>query len=262
MAWGASLGPLVLVVALLAINPVPIWGQAPSQARFISIDCGASKPYVDPVTGINWVTDANYTSVGTNVDPVPGASAFSNNSEYSTLRVFKEPRTKYCYTLPVTPNTTFLLATTFWYGNFDALNKPPIFNMAIDATAVLPIDLTNALYATAALRREYIGKSAVAATSVSVCFYQDPAALRNPFVSSLQLRLVDPGSYQTPWLDSGNFLLSFLRQDFGGDREIRYDLVPFLLKVIHLFTNHPKLNCVFCDSIKGVSCDTCNLKVL
>ncbi|KAG0629756.1 hypothetical protein M758_1G127600 [Ceratodon purpureus] len=222
MAWPASLYPLLVVVALLALNPTPTYGQSPSQANFISIDCGASKPYTDPVTGINWVTDANYTSVGTNVDSVPLAVAYSNNSEYSTLRYFNEPRKKYCYTLPVTSNTTYLLATTFYYGNYDKLNKRPIFQMAIDATEMLQIDLTDPSYATSPMRREYLGRTAVGASTLSVCFYQDPAALQTPFVSSIELRLLDYRTYEATWLTAGNFLFAFSRQDFGGDRVLRY----------------------------------------
>lgn len=166
MAWRGCFYPLVVVevvaTALLTINPAPIWGQGPSQAKFISIDCGASKPYSDPKTGIKWVTDANYTCVGTNVDPVSEAIIkFPNNSEYSTLRFFNEPRKKYCCTLPVTSNSTYLLTTTFWYENYDKLNKQPKFKMAIDATEMFAIDLTDNFYATSSMRREYVGRTTV-----------------------------------------------------------------------------------------------------
>ena len=232
MAWRASLCPLLLVLILLILNPAPTCGQAPSQAQFISIDCGATKPYTDTVRGLNWVPDTNYTSVGTNAN-IPESNAFPLNPEYSTLRYFSEPRKKFCYSLPVNTNTTYILASTFWYGNYDNLDKPPKFMMSIDATEALEIDLTGAGDANYPLRREYIGKTGLNQTTLAVCFYQDPAALQNPFVSSLELRLLNSQAYTPSWLDVGNFLTLFLRQDFGGTLSIRYNFPPFYLKVMN-----------------------------
>lgn len=225
---------VALVVTILTLSARGAWGQAPSQAGFLSIDCGAATAYTDPYTGINWVPDGNYTAVGTNVAAVAGASSTVNNTELQTLRYFKESRKKFCYELPVQSNQSYLVATTFWYGNYDGLSKPPIFNMAIDATEALSIDLTNSVYSISVMRREYVRRVAVGQATMSVCLYQDPVSLTTPFISSLELRLLDPVAYVGPWLDAGNFLFSFIRQDFGGDRTIRCASINFhaLIKLL------------------------------
>lgn len=219
--------PLIaLVVAtIVALSAKGTWGQtAPSQEGFISIDCGVTEAYTDPVTGINWLPDANFTGVGTNVDAVAGAPSTAGSSELLTLRFFKENRKKFCYELPVLSDQTYMIAATFWYGNYDGLSKPPVFNMAIDATVTVTVDLTADVYATTAMRREYIRRVAVGQTTMSVCLYPDPKSLTTPFISSLELRLLDPVAYVQPWLDEGNFLFQFLRQNFGGSTKFRFAL--------------------------------------
>jgi len=212
---------LVVATILTLTSPSAFAQSAPSQVYFLSIDCGAATAYTDPISGINWVPDTNYTSVGTNVASVPGGNATANNTEAHTLRYFKDPRKKFCYELPVQANQTYLIAASFWYGNYDALNKPPLFKMAIDATEVMDIDLSDSLWATVIKRNEYVRRVGLELTSMSVCFYQDPKSLTTPFVSSIEVRLLDPAAYDQPWIDEGNFLLSVTRQDFGGAEELR-----------------------------------------
>lgn len=213
---------LVVAAALTLTWPSVFAQSGPSQAYFLSIDCGTTTAYTDPVSGVNWVPDTNYTSVGTNVASVAGGTVTANNSEAQTLRYFEEPRKKFCYELPVEANQSYFIAASFWYGNYDGLNKPPVFNMAIDATTLMQIDLTDSVWTTIIKRIEYVRRVGVEQTSMSVCFYQDTTSMTTPFVSSIELRRLDPAAYDHPWIDEGNFLWPALRLDLGGAKALRY----------------------------------------
>ena len=92
---------------------------------FLSIDCGSSElgNYTDSVTGIQWAPDAliwpdigKWSAIAT-VNP---PSSMTDQKQYSTLRYFPSNKalnqSKFCYTLPASPNNYYLIRASFWNG--------------------------------------------------------------------------------------------------------------------------------------------------
>lgn len=103
-------------------------------AGFRNIDCGAATSSVDTVTGLTWEPDSNYISSIGKVQTVTVPTSLSTFPELNTIRFFDDSRLKNCYNLSVSDGTTYLLRATFFYGNYDNANKPPSFQLGIDAT--------------------------------------------------------------------------------------------------------------------------------
>lgn len=184
---------------------------------FISIDCGATTSYQDSITGINWVPDDNYTSVGKNFANVPGSSVY--DSAYSTLRYFDEPRGKYCYVLPGTVvGKAYMIRYSFWYGSYDNAAQPPQFDTSIDATVQWTLYSTD-FTTTGTLQYEtlYVATK----NTIDFCLIRNQTSKSNPFISSLELRTFDANTYLEPNLMNGNFYQMALRLNIGGSVDVR-----------------------------------------
>ena len=207
---------LVIIVSKICCK---LYGDLSTIAGFISIDCGATSSYVDQTTGLVWNTDTNYTSGGQNDATVPGALAYS--ASFSTLRYFPKPQ-KYCYELPgTTPNASYMIRHSYWYGNYDGLAKPPSFNVALDASLAANINVSG-------LSLPYVMEHFYKArkNSITFCLYRD-ATNSTPFISSLELRPLQTGAYEQKTLTDGNALLAPFRLNYGGNinKKIRYNYV-------------------------------------
>lgn len=184
---------------------------------FISIDCGAPAAYTDSVTGVYWVPDANYTSVGKNFANVPGSSLYAQ--AYSTLRYFDEPRGKYCYVLPGTlAGMAYMIRYSFWYGSYDNAATMPTFNVSIDATEVWNFGSSSFSNSdTTQFEHLYIATK----NTIDFCLIRDQAGGSNPFISSLELRTYEANSYEEPSLLAGNYFLKVFRLNIGGSVQVR-----------------------------------------
>ncbi|KAL6127418.1 hypothetical protein ACLB2K_070783 [Fragaria x ananassa] len=102
---------------------------------FLSIDCGGSESYTDK-NNIRWVGDDDYVHSGESL-------SVGNVSPrvISTVRVFSSLR-KNCYTIPVTAGDRILVRASFYYGNFDGGDSPPIFDLYFDATYWSRVNIT------------------------------------------------------------------------------------------------------------------------
>lgn len=99
----------------------------------LSVDCGSIKPYTDNATGICWVPDTEYIKTGTTLR---NATA-SNSLQYQTLRYFQEKQSKFCYKLPATNDTSYLVRATFF--NAGMRLKSPSFQVLIDTSTIAVI---------------------------------------------------------------------------------------------------------------------------
>ncbi|KAL3680448.1 hypothetical protein R1sor_023404 [Riccia sorocarpa] len=99
--------------------------QADPRFLVLSIDCGAPSPYKDSALGIEWQTDQNYTTTGTSVQMKEGTDLPKQLYRY---RVFTSGRNKDCYTLPVKPQTTYLLRVGLYPGD----GGPSSVNITVD----------------------------------------------------------------------------------------------------------------------------------
>ncbi|GJN17834.1 hypothetical protein PR202_gb04935 [Eleusine coracana subsp. coracana] len=115
-------------------------------AGFINIDCGLSEntSYVESTIKITYVSDFGFTDTGVNRNV--SAAYIANKQPYSrhflTLRSFPDGD-RNCYTLrSLTSGYKYLLRAFFMYGDYDGLNKPPIFDVYLGVDLWGKVDLT------------------------------------------------------------------------------------------------------------------------
>lgn len=190
-----------------------------SLADFLNIDCGATAKYVDPVTGLTWVPDDPFISTGKTKAPALPAS-LQGFTEMKTLRYFDDLRVKNCYALPVSAGSTYLLRTTFFYGDYDNANQPPSFQLALDATILTNITTSpaNGLHSEC----HYMAQGNV----TYLCLIRT-SQLSTPLISGISLKLAGELStgfneQYTTFLQQGIIMKTRSRVNFGGTQLIRY----------------------------------------
>lgn len=115
----------------------------------------------------------------------------------SSLRFFDDLRSKHCYVLPVEPDGIYLVRAMFLYTNYDKKSMNPVFDLAIDATRWMTIDLTSNRDVLNSWFRPTVAEILVPVgtrRSVSVCLIRRSTAYA-PFISSLELRPIANNSY-------------------------------------------------------------------
>ncbi|RWW86372.1 hypothetical protein BHE74_00004854, partial [Ensete ventricosum] len=157
---------------------------------FISIDCGNSKSdYVDHSTHITYVSDDRFIDVGSDFYIQSNYINSSVPTLQLNLRSFPDG-VRNCYTLPVPPNSTYLVRATFMYGNYDGgKNSQRIqfdLHIGVDHWKTMTISDPSAIYTAEAL-------SLATANSTSVCLIDTGGG--TPFISSLELRPFENGDY-------------------------------------------------------------------
>ncbi len=197
----------------------------PLLAGSVFIDCGSTASYVDPVTNIRWETDApKYIRKGVNAF-VPSAKAtYPDLSELTTVRYFPDSLPyKNCYSLPVTPNNTYLIRATFFYGSYDNATKLPSFQMAIDGTIVANVTIENA---TTFVYHEFGVLSRLNASVIFLCLSRD-SSNSVPFISAISLSSPLPANFYSRndanFLKERKYFHTKYRLNFGGDRLVRYE---------------------------------------
>lgn len=114
---------------------------------FISIDCGIPEgaAYADQSTrGLRYVSDAGFTDAGLNAGVNPPYNIKGLADRYLTARYFPGgDGERSCYTLrPVTAGGRYLVRATFYYGNYDALNRPPAFDLHLGVNRWVTVNVT------------------------------------------------------------------------------------------------------------------------
>jgi hypothetical protein len=182
---------------------------------FISIDCGSTAKFTDPVTGIQWVPDAGYIGVGANFQNVSLNGL--TDITLSTLRYFPTYRRKFCYTLPATLNTTYLIRAQFHYGNYDGTNSPPNFQISIDAT------ITSSPLFTSSAYDPVVAEATVIAQSDQLFFCLLPNSTSDvPFINSLELRNLGINQIYYNLIYNGPYYLeNVVTYNFGSNETVR-----------------------------------------
>ena len=78
-------------------------------------------------TSINWETDDGYTKSGKNKN----IDINVTTEEMRTIRYFPDGE-KNCYSFTIDVITKYLIRARFYYGNYDGLSKPPIFDISVN----------------------------------------------------------------------------------------------------------------------------------
>ncbi|KAL9663302.1 hypothetical protein QQ045_028142 [Rhodiola kirilowii] len=217
MAGGAGFVLWVLISAFaLASTTILVLAQDQT-AGFISIDCGraTNTSYADSVTGIIYVPDGNYIDSGEKRSISSTYNVNGLEKQYADLRSFPNGK-KNCYTLntPQVAGTKYLIRAYFMYGNYDAKNKVPTFDLYIGANYWTTVKLAQAsdiIYA------EMLHQPLSDVTHV--CLLNTGQG--TPFISVLESRLLMKDSASLYGPKAGSLNLEF-RLNFGSSDAYRY----------------------------------------
>lgn len=173
---------------------------------FLSIDCGASAPYVDS-RNISWVPDTSYMTLGS-IANVTLPSSFVGLPELSTLRYFPDAtRKRFCYLLPSKVGQTYMVRPRFYHGGYDSY--PTLsFNVTFEAyynTTFSFTPINDPLY------QEFIAVATT--TNMQLCVVRT-SAVDTPFISSIEMRLLDSGMYTK--VQDGSGLAVQSRANYGA----------------------------------------------
>ncbi|PUZ74077.1 hypothetical protein GQ55_1G036000 [Panicum hallii var. hallii] len=124
-----------LFVAVLLFYILKHTSGQPDIRGFISIDCGIpdNSSYQDLTSSIVYVSDHDFISLGQNrnisSDYIKPSLAWRNYN----VRFFPDG-TRNCYTLrSLVAGNKYFVRATFYYGNYDGLNKLPVFDLYLGA---------------------------------------------------------------------------------------------------------------------------------
>ncbi|KAF0927292.1 hypothetical protein E2562_031495 [Oryza meyeriana var. granulata] len=180
----------------------------PDSNGFISIDCGlpGKTGFVDDKSKLSFVPDDGFTDGGAcrNISAeyiTPGLG-----KRYHTLRSFPDG-VRNCYTLrSLVSGLKYLLRASFLYGNYDGLNKLPVFDLHVGVNYWTMVNITgpdDAVIVEAIV--------VVPEDFVQVCLVNTGAG--TPFISSLDLRPLKNTLYPQANATQGLVLLG--RLNFG-----------------------------------------------
>lgn len=221
----------------------------------MTLNCGGG-PFTDPVTGLKWENDERYIEasvdlraegvlISASVLPEPSTSPVNNSESLKDASVFypigRIPRSKFCYNLPIFNSQTkepmnYLLRATFPSSNLitkatnakgDEVSLSTYskrFYFTVDSTYISTIELLE--------NQSQILELVITAFDavVYVCLVPLEDRSSMPAISALELRPFAVGMY--PRVDSGmlklpitTYFLTVARLNFGGDMQLRYDLL-------------------------------------
>ncbi|KAJ1406595.1 Malectin-like carbohydrate-binding domain [Sesbania bispinosa] len=159
---------------------------------FISIDCGSNVDYLHEETGIWYQTDKNFVETGMNhvVPPRTNLNYDYFGRQLTTLRSFPDGD-RNCYTLKPKQgkNNSYLIRAFFAYGNYDFKNETPSFDLYIGVNYWDTIGFNDYYYFTEIIHTPLTD-------IIHVCLVKTGPTI--PFISSLELRLLNSSIYQIP----------------------------------------------------------------
>nr|GFB81184.1 leucine-rich repeat transmembrane protein kinase protein [Tanacetum cinerariifolium] len=182
------------------------------QSGFISIDCGIAQGtnYTDSKTGLNYVSEAGFIESGVSQKILPTYNSPKLAIQFTTLTSFPQG-TRNCYTLRPKQGkgNRYLIRARFHYGNYDFKGQPPQFDLYLGS------DLWYTVNFNASLAIDYEIIHLTSSDYIYVCLVN--IGLGTPFISALELRLLDSSMYATQ-LQS---LILYDRYNFGASKTVR-----------------------------------------
>jgi hypothetical protein len=185
---------------------------------FTSIDCGLPENsyYTEKSTGINYISDAKFidTDIGVSKN-ISSAEMISHQQQLHFVRSFPSG-VRNCYRINVNIGTQYLIRATFYYGNYDGLNKPPQFELHFGVNVWETVKFLNA---SRTINSEII--------YISSQDYIQPCLVNTgsgtPFISAIELRTLNNDSYVTNSEETNKPVLSLLtRYDLGSISNLEY----------------------------------------
>ncbi|CAF2097597.1 unnamed protein product [Brassica rapa] len=177
---------------------------------FISIDCGLqpdNSSYTESSTGIKYVSDSSYTDTGTSSFVAP---EYRGNMMQSMWFVRSFPEgVRNCYEIGVNVSAKYLIRAAFMYGNYDARNELPGFDLHLGPNKWDSVKLESS---EGTVSKEII--YSVLTDTLQVCLVNTGNG--TPFISVLELRQLPNSSYAT----KSESLQLFQRLDFGSSTNL------------------------------------------
>ncbi|KAK1627318.1 hypothetical protein QYE76_001633 [Lolium multiflorum] len=214
---------LLLLLLCFASPELVVHGQ-PDSLGFISIDCGIADgtSYSDEsVRGLRYVSDVGFVdaSAGVNGRIAPSYSDRDLAMRYLNVRYFPGARVRSCYTLAgLSLEGRYLVRGTFYYGNYDSLNRLPTFDLHLGVNRWATVNF-NAADDTVILEAVVVSP----ADFLQVCLVD--IGQGTPFISGLDLRPLKAGMYPEATVSQSLFLLSHHRLG-ARFRSNRYHFSP------------------------------------
>ncbi|KAL0897395.1 hypothetical protein Bca101_081356 [Brassica carinata] len=197
---------LVLALIIVAFGSTTHLIQAKSEPKeFINLDCGlhtAASPYTEPLTGLIFTSDANFTQGGKRGRVVKSAS-----KAYKPLKVLRyfPDGIRNCYHLKVTSGTKYLIKAVFFYGNYDGLDVLPKFDLHLGPNMWTTVDID--MYFSPKIEEIiHIPKS----SSLQICLVK--TGKTTPVISALELRPLRDDTYVNT-----NGSLKLLARNYASD---------------------------------------------
>ncbi|KAJ4825814.1 hypothetical protein Tsubulata_039764 [Turnera subulata] len=198
-----------LSIFLLWLVSIPLSVQSFAAPRGYPISCGSSKEVIQG--SVKYIPDEGFVSVG-NKSTVKTPDVMPI---LSTLRYFPDASARrYCYEIPVVKGQKFVVRTTYYYGNFDGGDEPPVFDQFIQGTKWITVNTTEDF---ANGMSSYYEIIVVATTKeLSVCLARNEHTTSSPFISALEVEFLEDSMYNST--DFSKYALSTVaRSYFGSD---------------------------------------------
>ncbi|CAL4908531.1 unnamed protein product [Urochloa decumbens] len=199
---------ILLCLAQAAIAGVMQARAQPDSNGFISIDCGfpGTTSYVDDTTTLPYAPDAAFTDAGENYDISAAYVTPRLGRRLHDVRSFPHGA-RNCYTLgSLTAGEKYLLRANFMYGNYDGLNRLPVFDLYVGVNFWTTVNISGP---DAMASREAI--VVVPDNFVQVCLVNTGSG--TPFISGLDLRPLKSSLY--PQVNATQGLVMLYRNNIG-----------------------------------------------
>lgn len=181
---------------------------SPPIAGFISIDCGIAKgsTYTDQVTGINYISDAEFRDTGEIHSIMPAYNSLDIYKHATSLTSFPQ-NTRNCYTLKPSQGkgNRYLIRARFMYGNYDFKGELPEFDVYLGPDY---LDTVKVNSSSRPVNMEIV--HVLSSDYIHVCLVNTGRG--TPFISVIELRPLAKDMYEET--DFGSLYL-FERVNFG-----------------------------------------------
>ncbi|KAL0562297.1 hypothetical protein IC582_002749 [Cucumis melo] len=186
--------------------------QAQDQSGFISLDCGLpeNSTYKEPTTKIDYISDAAYINSGESKSIKVNYKSFKQR-QLRSLRSFRQ-ETRNCYNISnIISQKKYLIRASFVYGNYDGLNKLPIFDLYFGDSLWDKVEIT---YLAGEVYKEIIHNPSV--NRVQICLINTGTGI--PFISALEFRPLPNDIYPIQF----GSLSTLYRQNLGSNSIEKY----------------------------------------
>ena len=156
---------------------------------------------VDDTTTLPYAPDAGFTDAGENYDISAAHVTPQLARSYHNVRSFPDGA-RNCYTIrSLTAGLKYVLRATFLYGNYDGLNRPPVFDLYVGVNFWTMVNASAIVEAIVVVPDDF----------VQVCLVNTSSG--TPFISGLELRPLKSSLY--PEVNETQGLVLLDRRNFG-----------------------------------------------